>query len=66
MWNNMHVLDLKSEDFQDVDLHDSWEDDDEDYDLVLASYHEPRKMSCKVIRCLHRQQSIFTFSWLYV
>ncbi|CAL9165967.1 uncharacterized protein LOC135671848 [Musa acuminata AAA Group] len=47
MWNNMHVLDLKSEDFQDVDLHDSWEDDDEDYDLVLASYHEPRKMSCK-------------------
>ncbi|CAL9090029.1 unnamed protein product [Musa textilis] len=47
MSNNMHVLDLKSEDFQDVDLHDSWEDDDEDYDLVLASYREPRKMSYK-------------------
>ncbi|URD95702.1 hypothetical protein MUK42_30926 [Musa troglodytarum] len=47
MSNNMHVLDLKSEDLQDVDLHDSWEDDDEDYDLVLASYREPRKMSYK-------------------
>ncbi|RWW80762.1 hypothetical protein BHE74_00010881, partial [Ensete ventricosum] len=46
MWNNMHVLDLKYEDFQDVDLHDNW-DDEEDYDLVLASYHEPRKMSYK-------------------